>query len=339
MLAAATAVVLALATSCGESESDSDETSIDNPERAARGAVVLWKLSRGVELRDVNTRTLDVQGHRADIQLEAEVRASPAEGWRKIAVTIPVRRDESAAWQIPPPSVVDRLVNAADIATTVATASVTPATLPSEPPDPTQSSERSPTPGELPTPPQPPEGVVAYQSDWTNGMDGWIGARDWWADAGWLVNDGTRPSRDPWIEAPVQVDPWQAMVIEFEAEVPQSDFGSFGLVARASDAGWYEFGIRWEDFERGTGTPVVTLGASIRQETRRVHEELLAERKHLGRGPHLFRAEFRDGIARFFVDGEEVGAVNEGAFHPGEFLGLWSERTPLKVSFFRVTLV
>jgi len=337
LLAATTAAVLALASSCRGSESDA--ASIDNPERAARGAFVLWGLSRGFEVRDVTTRTLDVQGDRADVQLEAELRASPSEDWRELAITIPVRRDLPDDWQITPATVVDRLVHAADMASSVATASAPPAAESSETPDPTQSPVPSPTPDELPTPPPPPEGVVAYQSDWTNGMDGWIGARDWRVDAGWLVNDGTRPSRDPWIEAPVQVDPWQAMVIEFEVEAPQADFGSFGLVARASDAGWYEFGIRWEDVEQGTGTPVVTLGASIRQETRRVQEEMLAERKHLGPGSHLFRAEFRDGIARFFVDGEEVGAVTEGAFHPGEFLGLWSERTPLKVSFFRVTLV
>lgn len=337
LLASIAAALLVMAASCMDSVSDA--ASVDDPEDAARGAFVLWRVSRGVQTRDVSTLTVAVQGDRADVELRAELRDSPAERWRDLAITIPVRRDSSGDWQVTPLSVVDRLVQAAGMATEVASTGATPEAVPTWTPEATQVSEPSSTPGQPSTPPPPPEGVVVYQSDWTQGMDGWIGARDWKVNAGWLENDGTRPSRDPWIEAPVQVDPWQAMVVEFEAEAPQAGYGSFGLVARASDAGWYEFGIRWEDFERGTGTPVVTLGASIRQETRRVQEELLAERKHLAPGAHLFRAEFRDGIARFFVDGEEVGAVTEGAFHPGPFLGLWSQRTPLKVSFFRVTLV
>ncbi|CAN5800613.1 hypothetical protein BH23CHL2_BH23CHL2_17610 [soil metagenome] len=336
MLAAGAIFMIAMATSCVESRSNAVPD--DEPEAVARAGFMVWGASRGVQLRDISASVSSIETNRATTHIEAEMRALPSASWRQITVTVPVQRDRSGAWQSPSPAVIDRLVHAASVATAVVAEDASPTLVPT-PTNEVPRASQTPSPGPPPPPPPPlPEGVV-YQSDWSGGIDGWIGSPDWQAVNGRLVNDGTRSTRDLWIEAPVQVDPWQAMVIEFKIEAPDNDYGSFGLVARASDAGWYQFGVRWEDFERGSGVPVVTLGASIRQETRRVREEFVTLRWPLTSGPHLFRAEFRDGEARFFVDGREAGSISEGIFVPGEFIGLWSERTPLQVLFFRVTLV
>lgn len=337
MLAAGAILMIAMAASCVTTRSNAD--SDDEPEAAARAGLMDWGASRSVQLRDVSASVRSIEANRATTHIEAEMRVSPSPSWQPIAVTVPVQRDRSGGWQPPSPAVIDRFVHAARVATAVVAEDASPTLVPTPTngesrPAPTATAVSTPRP-----PPPPPEGVVVYQSDWSGGVDGWIGSPDWQAVNGRLVNDGTRSTRDLWIEAPVRVEPWQAMVIEFEIDAPDNNYGSFGLVARASDAGWYQFGVRWEDFERGSGTPVVTLGASIRQETRRVREEFVALRWPLTSGPHFFRAEFRDGEAGFFVDDREAGSIAEGIFVPGEFIGLWSERTQLEVLFFRVTLV
>lgn len=154
-----------------------------------------------------------------------------------------------------------------------------------------------------------------------------------------LLNDGSRQGREPWIEAPVQVDPWKDMIVEFQILPLADGFGSFGLIARGSDSGWFELGVRQQEDEVGSGTPVVTLGANVRRSAQRIQEEWFTNPVTLTPDPHLFRFEFIAGEISMFIDGAEVGEIQDGTFATGEFIGLWSERTPLQVQFFRVTVI
>jgi hypothetical protein len=180
---------------------------------------------------------------------------------------------------------------------------------------------------------------VIYESNWTSGLDGWIGTPDWQAGAAALLNDGSREGDDPWIEAPVQVDPAQSMVIELNVDIQADRFGSFGLVARAGQAGWFQFGARWERTRDGNEQAVAFMGAAIRQEIAREPFEFESVPYPLSPGPHWYRAEFSDGGVRFLIDGVEIGYVSDGEFVYGEYIGLWSDRTPLVVRYFRVTLM
>jgi len=84
---------------------------------------------------------------------------------------------------------------------------------------------------------------------------------------------------------------------------------------------------------------MVTLGATIRRDYRRVEEEWFAVPYALTSGPHLYRFEFLDGEISMFIDNVEVGEIQDGTFATGEFIGLWSEQTPIQVDWFRVTVV
>lgn len=70
---------------------------------------------------------------------------------------------------------------------------------PTNAPAPTATPTSAPTPTAtpiLPTPtstPPPRPGTVLYQADWSNGLNGWVGAPDWKAAYGMLVDDGSGP--------------------------------------------------------------------------------------------------------------------------------------------------
>jgi len=299
-------------------------------------AFVAWSLMRGIEYRELDSTTLDVRPDRARVELRAVVRLDPADEWRRLRFEVPVPADGEGRWLPPPAEAVDRLARAElaaiDLSASRSIQDPTPT------PQPTATEEPTP-PAPRPELPPPPEGTVIYESDWTQGLDGWIGTPDWTARDGMLVNDGNRASRDPWIEAPVRVEPWQDMIVEFQAEVKAQGYASYGLIARAGSAGWFNFGVRWDPGVGEGGAHMAALGQNVRRATRMEREELFAVRRDLAPGPHVFRAEFIAGEASFFIDGQKVGELPEGAFQPGEYLGLWAELTPLEVRYFRVTLV
>ena len=300
-----------------------------------RISLAAWSATRLVAIDDIRLRAGSLDVTPFTVRVFASVRESPADPWEPVDFRIPVARAESGVWLLPPSSAIDRLVSASVTAEGVANAS-----LPVVEPTPTDtlppSNQAEPTPT-APPPPSPP-GVVVYLSDWSNGLDGWIGTPDWSQSGGALVNDGSRESVDPWIEAPVVVEAWRSMTVEFEAEIAPGSFGSFGLVSRAGNAGWYRFGIRWEDADRGSGRPVAFIGESIRLQARRSEEEIVSSAVRLSPGFHYYRIEFEAGTATYFVDGERVGSVDEGSFMLGEFLGMWDSSTELVVRFFRVTV-
>ena len=317
-------------------QASSPESLPPDPEAAARAAFVAWSVARGVEYRELTTSTLDIQPERARVELRVAVRPARSEDWHRLRLDIPVPAGEDDEWLPPSVTALDRLARAELAAIDLTASRSIQDSTPTSPPNAT--AEPVP-PATRPPMPPPPEGTVIYESDWTQGLDGWIGTPDWTARDGMLVNDGSRASRDPWIEAPVHVDPWQDMVVEFQAEVKAQGYASYGLIARAGSAGWFHFGVRWDPGVGEGGAHLAALGYNVRRDTRMEREELSATRRDLAPGPHAFRAEFIDGEATFYVDGQKVGELPEGDFQPGEYLGLWAELTPLEVHYFRVTLV
>jgi hypothetical protein len=310
-------------------------------EIAARVAVTAWGFSRGVDVRDIDAVVLTIFDDGADVRVTSELYFAQSDALEDLQFVVPVSREEQNRWVVPSVIVIDRLVASARTSNAVRRASLATLTIPIQtpvPPSPSPSPAPSPTP-ELPAIPPPPEGTVAYESDWSDGIDGWIGASDWQVADSMLLNDGSRQGREPWIEAPVQVDPWKDMIVEFQILPLADGFGSFGLIARGSDSGWFELGVRQQEDEVGSGTPVVTLGANVRRSAQRIQEEWFTNPVTLTPDPHLFRFEFIAGEISMFIDGAEVGEIQDGTFATGEFIGLWSERTPLQVQFFRVTVI
>lgn len=331
--------ILLIAPACGESPEGADAGEV--AASAAHSALIAWATSRGIEIRGVDVSTDVVTSDGANVRITAEARDTPSAAWEPMDLVVQVSRNESNGWIVPSTQVIARLVDAsraADSAGTERSAPTFEPTLATTPSMPTPSPTS--TPPEIPP---PPEGQVVYESDWSGGMGGWIGTPDWEVAGGHLVNDGSRMSLDPWLEAPVQIEPWQSMIVEFGAEVLASEYGSFGLVARAGEAGWLRLGMRWQapggEVQQERGTSVVSLGATIRRSTQRSPEEWFASPVDLAPGPHNFRFEFVDGGISMFIDGVEVGEIEDGTFAAGQFLGLWSERTPLEIWYFRVTIV
>ncbi len=330
--------VLAILPACGGDAAEGPDAA-EVAASAARGGFIAWTTSRNLDVRDIQTDTQTIRSDGADVRLTAETRGGLANPWMPLDITVPVSRNADNAWLVPSTQVIDRLVDSARAATSVEPAPTetlpTATSMPAPPP-----ATPTPAPPEIPP---PPDGTVIYLSDWSTGIDGWIGASDWSVESGYLVNDGSQLGRDPWLEAPAQVQPWQSMVVEFQAEVLADSYGSFGLVARAGGAGWNELGLRWQatesDIEESAENAVVSLGATLRRSTQRVTEEWFASPIALAPGPHLYRFEFTGDEISMFIDGVEVGEIEDGSFAAGEFLGLWSEQTPLRVGWFRVTVV
>ena len=323
-----------LAVACGEASSGADSGAV--AEAAARGAVRVWAVRHGLHLGTLDVTTVDIFDSRATVRVTATVRPSRSADWETLDLIVPVSRNAENGWTVPSTAVIDRLVVASRTASALENApALTPTPASTITPTPIPPTA---TPEPLRTPP-PPAGDIVYESDWSGGMDGWIGTPDWEVAGGYLVNDGTRASREPWLEAPVQVEPWQAMIVEVVIEVQGTEYGSFGLVARGGQAGWLQLGMRWQEVERDNGSSAVTLGATIRRSTQRVQEEWFTHPHPLTPGPHVYRFEFIDGAVSMLIDGVEVGEIEDHTFAMGAFIGLWSERTPLEVGFFRVTLV
>ncbi len=333
-LLVALSILQATANACSI-DSPSAEPNQDSAGIAARGAFVVWATGRGIGYRELTSSMREQLEDGATVRLDVTVRTDVSQIWRRVTIDVPVQRNEDGAWIYPETALIDRLVLSAISATAVAgepgSATRAPATAT---PRPTPSATTVPTVVRATLP--PPTGEIVYTSDWSQGSDGWIGTLDWNAIDARLVNDGSRGSRDPWIEAPIHVDPSMAMTIEFQAEILATEFGSFGLVARAGGFGWFEFGVRSDPEDEGG--VVAMMAVAERQNARFVEKELLAVPRSLSPGPHLYRAEFGNGVARFFIDGEKVGEFPERQFVLGEFMGLWAELTHVEVHTFRVTI-
>ncbi|MEZ4570647.1 MAG: hypothetical protein R2849_10040, partial [Thermomicrobiales bacterium] len=121
-------VLPALISACADDSAANGQ--VDDPAIAAHAAFVLWSLSHGVQVRDVSARTLSVEGEQAIALVEANVRDSSSDDWSPTSLMLPVRRDESGAWQVSPASAVDRLVQAARQATVVAGIEASPPATP-----------------------------------------------------------------------------------------------------------------------------------------------------------------------------------------------------------------
>src|SRR6266540_4242010 len=202
----------------------------------------------------------------------------------------------------------------------------------------TSPTVTSPTFNAFPTPtqtatPAPKPGDVLYEADWSSGMNGWVGTKDWKSVSGMVVNDGTNNFANGVVIAPYQPGSIADYAVETEIQVIRGGChsDSFGVLVRAPEQGGYLVGARptegcgptaelwmWDDTSLLRRTDVKRRDFSIDTEW------------------HKYRVEVQDNKIRLFVDGGLVLEAIDNRYVDGGKVGMWSLNIPFNVRSFKV---
>ncbi|MGH8008861.1 MAG: hypothetical protein ACREQ3_17880 [Candidatus Binatia bacterium] len=172
---------------------------------------------------------------------------------------------------------------------------------------------------------------LLYQADWSDGLNGWEGGKDWKTLNASLLNDGTGP--DDAVN-PILADfkPSTAdYAVEAEIRVALSDDFTelFGFVARVDGKGggyasglYDSYGYIWY-----VNTDSLCCGSTV---TDGDYFDLDSEW-------HTYRVEVKGNEIRSLVDGTVLAEAVDNKYLEGDQVGLWSdEGTQLEVRSFKV---
>jgi len=200
--------------------------------------------------------------------------------------------------------------------TPVATATPRATATPSVTATPVATS--TPTATATPVPKPVAAGTVLYQSDWTNGNDGWATPKGWKIFNGSLVNDGTGGGQ--YLPAPYQTSRAD-YAIEADigiVRIPNCQCADFGFYARAN---------YWAGFNK-----YPTCYANINAGNDRIAaKEFMpkAERQ-------TYRLEVHGNTIRFLINGGLVLETLDNRYLSAGELGMSCDQTQIIVHSFRV---
>jgi hypothetical protein len=207
----------------------------------------------------------------------------------------------------------------------------------------------SPTPTSTPAPtstPSPKPGTVLYQADWSEGLNGWIGAGDWNVSGSMLVNDGIQyeSTGDPSITAPYLPQTADYAVQADIQLVRYSDAGAFtaldhfGIVVRSPNGGGgYKLSICGSSGLNSCGT--------------NDYEVLLSNGDLMSANPlaespfkphaawHTYRVEVKGNTIMVRIDGGSVFQVTDNKYLAAGRIGLWSDRCQISVRNFKIIIL
>ncbi len=227
--------------------------------------------------------------------------------------TPPIRTEPPAAGIAPSP--------AATSVPTVKPSPEPPTAIPATQPPTATSTPEPPTPTPIPPTPAAKPGDVLYQADWSQGMNGWGGTKDWKHGANMIVSDGSEPLGV--VTTPYKPDtPDYAVEVEMQLTKLASS-GAAGIWVKVRTG--YRAGVGY-----WPGTATVTAG-----------EELYAQA--IGGKPfdpgkewHLYRIEVKGNTVRIVIDGAPRVEVTDNTYlDPGE-VGLAAMYSQLNVRSFKV---
>lgn len=174
----------------------------------------------------------------------------------------------------------------------------------------------------LPPFPAVPAGTVLYQADWSSGLSGWIGRRNWRVAEGLLVSDGSLE------ELSLIVAPFSPPTPDYslEAEMrwaPITCCRGFGLVARQIEEDGYIGGVDWVSIGVGLlSRPGQPFFAHVSYDT---DEDW-----------HVYRMDVRGNRITLSVDGQVYVSTTDERHPTGPQVGLWAFETAVSVRSFRV---
>ena len=174
-----------------------------------------------------------------------------------------------------------------------------------------------------------PRGAVLHQADWSAGLDGWSGSKDWTAVRGELLCAGQDFGLTAGAVAPVEIDSAKDFAVEAEIQLLRYRItnGSFGVMARVQDDGT-GYGAGHDEADG-----VIVLRAEMGGGRPAMDSQPFTP----GEGPHRYRLEVRGNELRAFVDGTPVLSGTDNTFLIGKRVGLWSSGAQLSVRSFEVT--
>ncbi len=227
----------------------------------------------------------------------------------------------------------------------------TPSVIPTPSPTPTPTPSLVPSP----TPLSPKPGDILYQADWSQGMNGWAGGSDWAVVAGKLVNSGQQQlyhlsmSIAPYSPGDDHIENYAIeATIQLNRYVDGDDnqdvaYGRdmFGIIFQSPD-GQTE-GYLFAVCSSNTGAWNCDKGP---------HEILLAIRDLNGNGyktieekpfssprygaSHTYRVEMKDNNITVLIDGVRVFEKVDYTYTSAGEVGVWSTRSQISVSSFKV---
>jgi hypothetical protein len=185
------------------------------------------------------------------------------------------------------------------------------------------------TPQPSPTP--TPESVL-YQANWSGGLNGWSGSKDWNVQGGMLVSDGSnRPSgaAGPTILAPYQLASLDNFAIEIKVEQTQTVGGFDPLLFHGkslADGSW-----------QGYKLTICNCG-DVRITSDDFNNVLARAPFDPGTSWHTYRVEIRGPNMMLSVDGQTRFIAHDSRFVSGEQVGIKTSKQ-ITVSNFKIVKI
>jgi hypothetical protein len=176
--------------------------------------------------------------------------------------------------------------------------------------------------GESDRPPALPSGDVLYRADWSRGLTGWVGSRQWQVSAERLESDGSGDTGSGGALTAAPVLPASDYAVVVSARILSSqdngcDFAIFGRAARAPAVDAYVFGI----IPTVHGTAAVADGSLDNFGEGELGRRGVSDPRT---GWHVYEAEFRGSALTFRIDGTAIVRASDTHFAGGGHVGLMS---------------
>ena len=206
-----------------------------------------------------------------------------------------------------------------------------------------------------PTPISPKPGDILYQANWSQGMNGWAGGSDWNTVASMLVNSGQQKLYDlsmgiaPYNPGDEHVKNY---AIEARIQLNQYTDGNnnqdvaygrdmFGLIFHSPDGQnqGYLFAICSSNtgaWNCGNGPHEILLAALDGNGGYKIIEEKPYSSPKYGES-HTYRVEIKDNTITAFVDNVRVFEKVDYTYTSAGEIGVWSTRSQISVSSFKVS--
>lgn len=171
-----------------------------------------------------------------------------------------------------------------------------------------------------PAAPKVSPGLILYQANWSEGMDGWQAVGGWQVVNGMLVNDGS--AQGVTLHAPYQPEGVSNYAVEAEIQIvsiPQRK--AFGLLVRDGYLG----GINWWSYK------------NVRHPFIGTATETLAQNDYEpGNSWHKYRIEAYGNRLKLLIDGIVVLEATDNRYLSPGRVGLWNNSLQLNVRSFKV---
>lgn len=183
-----------------------------------------------------------------------------------------------------------------------------------------------------------PQSALPYQADWSTGMGGWTGSKDWAVVNGMLVNDGTHGGTTSMtVAAPDLFAGISDYAVEADIQVVKAEvyMPSFGFVTRATgDNTGYGVGFHYEN-----GPGYNNDSAVIWQAKSGTAGTIAKKLFNPSTAWHHYLARMKGNVISEEIDGSAVLSATDNTYLTGNRIGLWSDRVQINVRNFKVTAV